>query len=89
MQGLMTVLFGVLLLAGCSTPQQRAAAAQLDMARMMALFGPACTQLGYAAGTDAWRNCVLRLDARDDLQRYGYPQGRPHCALSGYAGQYW
>jgi hypothetical protein len=71
------------LLAGCSTTQERAAAAQADVERMMQIYGPACTRLGYAAESDQWRNCVLHLSEADDIQRYGYP--------SYYAGgaRYW
>jgi hypothetical protein len=61
----------VLLLAGCSTPEQRALARQAEMDQMMVEFGPACTRLGYAAGSDQWRSCVLQLDAKADLERYG------------------
>jgi hypothetical protein len=51
----------VLALAACTTPQERAAQAQADVERMMAIYGPACVRLGYAAQSDAWRSCVLSL----------------------------
>lgn len=94
MRKLITVGIGALLLAGCTTPQQRAAAAQAQMERTMVVYGPACTKLGYPANSDTWRNCVLQLSARDDLQRYGYPHyygalGRSHWSLGGYWGPYW
>jgi hypothetical protein len=46
------------------TPQERALKQQAEMERMMAEFGPACTQLGYAANTDQWRDCVLHSAAK-------------------------
>jgi hypothetical protein len=62
-------LAALLLFAGCVTPGQRAAQMQAEVERMMAVYGPACVRLGYAPGSDAWRNCVLSLDRKNDLQR--------------------
>jgi hypothetical protein len=42
---------------------------QAEMERMVAEFGPACTQLGYAPDSDPWRNCVVQLAARNDSGR--------------------
>jgi hypothetical protein len=58
------------LLAGCATPEQQAAHAQQEMERTMAIYGPACERLGYQANTDQWRNCVMQLSYKDDVQRY-------------------
>lgn len=64
----------LLALTACSTPQERAAQAQAEIEQMMAVYGPACTRLGYANGSDQWRNCILSLNARDELQHYApYP----------------
>lgn len=79
-----TVCLAALALAGCSTPEQRAADMQAEMARMMYVYGPACAKLGYPANSDQWRNCVLQLSAKEDAQRYGYP---PYSA--GYARSHW
>ncbi len=66
-----TILAAVLLaLAGCATPEQRAAQAQAEVNDMIAIYGPACEKLGYKADEDRWRDCVLRLSARDDRRRY-------------------
>ena len=65
----------LLALAACTTPQERAAQAQADVERMMAIYGPACVRLGYAAQSDAWRSCVLSLSTKYDLQRYGPSPG--------------
>ena len=65
----------VLALAACTTPQERAAQAQADVERMMAIYGPACVRLGYAAQSDAWRSCVINLSTKYDLQRYGPSPG--------------
>jgi hypothetical protein len=83
-----------LALAGCSTPEQRAAEMQAEMNRMMVVFGPACGKLGYTTNSDPWRNCVLQLSAKEDAQRYGYPHyyagyGRSRWAVGGMWGPYY
>lgn len=60
------------LLAGCATPAERAAQAQREVGEMITVFGPACEKLGYPVNTEPWRDCILRLDARDAFMR-GYP----------------
>src|SRR5437870_5117159 len=57
-------------LAGCATPEERAAQVRADVDRMIAVYGPACEQLGYKAGEDKWRDCVMRLAARDERRYY-------------------
>ena len=47
----------LVLLAGCSTPGDRAE-------RVAQHFGPYCDKLGYARDSDAWRTCVREQDAR-------------------------
>ena len=69
------IVLAALALAGCATPQERAARAQADMQRDMALYGPACTQLGYAAGSDPWRACILQLATKEELRNNTYPAG--------------
>jgi hypothetical protein len=56
-------------LAGCATPAERAAQAQREVDDMVRVYGPACEKLGYQAASDGWRDCVLRLSARDDFLR--------------------
>ena len=53
------------LLAGCATPAERAAQIQREVEEMIVVYGPGCERLGFANGTDDWRNCILRLSARD------------------------
>ena len=69
-----TLMFLVLaaMLAGCATTEaERAAEAQRDVDEMMRVYGPACETLGYKSDTNAWRDCVLRLDTKNNLeQRY-------------------
>ncbi len=81
------------LLSGCATPQEKAAQAQAEIEQMMVVYGPACSKLGYPANSDQWRNCVLQLSAKDDIQRYGPAYyggfGRRHWGLGGYWGPYW
>jgi hypothetical protein len=56
------------LLSGCATtPQERAARVQKEVEEMLVVYGPACEKLGYAADTDPYRDCVLRLNNRDRL----------------------
>ena len=71
--------------AACSTPQERAAQKQAEMANMMATYGPACSRLGYAVDSDPWRSCILSLSAKDDLLRYGTSPGY----YSGWGPGYW
>jgi hypothetical protein len=75
----------ILLMAGCSTPQDRAARRQAEVEQMMVEYGPACTRLGYTANTDGWRACVLQLNARGDLQRYQSSPGY----YGGWGPGYW
>jgi hypothetical protein len=94
MKHLIMIGVAALALAGCATPEQRAADMQAQMSNMMAIYGPACAKLGYPANSDQWRNCVLQLSAKEDIERYGYPPyyagyGRSHWALGGMWGPYW
>jgi len=71
----------LLALSACSTPQERAAQAQTEIEQMMVVYGPACSRLGYANGSDQWRSCILSLNARNELQNYG-----PYPHYYGYGG---
>jgi hypothetical protein len=88
-------IFALVLLAGCATPEQRAMAHQAQMDRTMQEFGPACSRLGYQSGTDQWRNCVLQLSVKEDLDHYGYGPhyyaglGRGYWGAGGRWGPYW
>ena len=89
-----TICLAALALAGCATPEQRAANMQAEMTQMMTIYGPACARLGYAANSDQWRNCVLQLSEKEDAERYGYPHyyagyGRSRWAMGGMWGPYW
>lgn len=64
MRSVMLTAASMLCLLGCATPQERAMQQQVEMERMMAEFGPACSQLGYAANSDPWRDCVLQSAQR-------------------------
>lgn len=44
---------------------------QAEMERMMIVYGPACAQLGFAAHTDRWRDCIVQLAERDGFDRSG------------------
>lgn len=86
---LVAMLAGLALLSGCANPQQRAARMQAEMARLIEIYGPACVQLGYAAQTDPWRQCVLHLSTREELQRMGPSHYGGHPYWRGYWGPYW
>jgi hypothetical protein len=83
-----------LMLAACTTPQQKAVQMQAEMDRMMVIYGPACSKLGYPTNSDQWRNCVLQLSAKEEIERYGHPHyyagfGRSHWGFGGRWGPYW
>jgi hypothetical protein len=55
--------------AGCATQQERAAAVSRDVEDMMRVYGPGCERLGYRPDSDAWRDCVLRLATKDQIEQ--------------------
>lgn len=68
------LLLAALLLAACSTPQERAAYMQQKADKMMMEYGPACQRLGYSPNTDQWRACVLHLNSQEEMRDYlNYP----------------
>jgi len=84
-----TLLLLALASAACSTPQERAAQKQAEMANTMAIYGPACSRLGYAVDSDQWRSCILSLSAKDEMQRYGPAPGYyPGYWRGGYWGRW-
>ena len=60
-------------LLGCAAPGQRAEQVKAEVDNMIATYGPACERLGYKSDDDKWRDCVLRLAARDDRRYSRYP----------------
>ena len=48
MRQLIIAAASALLLAACSTPQERAARMQAEMDRIIVEYGPACVRIGYA-----------------------------------------
>jgi hypothetical protein len=57
------------LIGGCATPEQRAE----ELAGYISEnYGPTCVKLGYAAGTDSHRNCMVSMYNADQL-RYSLP----------------
>lgn len=89
------LLLTAFLAAACTTPQQRAAQMQAEMESMIQIYGPACARLGYPNNSDQWRNCVLQLSVKDELDRYGRNPhyyagfGRRHWGFGGAWGPYW
>ena len=89
------IVCAALALAGCATPQERAARLQADMERDMAIYGPACARLGYTASSDPWRACILQLGTKDELRYNAYPSayyggyGPGRWRGGGFWGPYW
>jgi hypothetical protein len=70
--------FSIAILAGCATPAEQAAMMNREVDRMIVVYGPACEKLGYKNNTDLWRNCILQMSNKDDIERYNYyPNYRP------------
>lgn len=67
----------LILVTGCATQEERAAAVQRDVDDMIRVYGPGCEKLGFKSDTDSWRECILRLAHRDDLQRREFTT--THC----------
>jgi hypothetical protein len=36
---------------------------------MMQVYGPGCERLGYTTSSDGWRECVLRLATKDQIEQ--------------------
>ena len=68
------LLVGLLVgLAGCVSTEERSARMQAEVDTMIRTYGPACDKLGYKPESEGWRDCVLRLSARDDRRYSRYP----------------
>jgi len=63
--------------AGCATQAERAAAVERDVEDMIQVYGPGCEKLGYDSNSDPWRECILRLANRDELERRA--NSTTHC----------
>jgi hypothetical protein len=63
----------LLLPAACATPEQRAD----EMAAYISEnYGPTCVKLGYEAGSEGHRNCMLSMYNTDQL-RFAAPAWSP------------
>ena len=69
----------IALLAGCATPAERAAQMQREVDEMIQVYGPSCEKLGYQKDTDPWRDCILRLSAKDSYERYRAAPRTTNC----------
>lgn len=72
MRMLITLIAGVIALAGCATPAEQAAVMNREMDRMIVVYGPACEKLGFKNDSDLWRTCILQMSSKDDFERYNY-----------------
>lgn len=79
MKQLGPLLLMIVLLSACATPEQRAARARAEVDEMIQVYGPACEKLGFKNDTDPWRDCILRLSARDDMQRVNHGPAVTQC----------
>ncbi len=75
----------VILLLGCETPADRAARVKAEVEEMVREYGPGCEKLGYTKDSDPWRECILKLRARDDI-RYSTRPTTTTCV--GHRGFY-
>jgi hypothetical protein len=67
-------LLGAALLAfGCATPAERAARMQAEVEEMIEVYGPACETLGYKRNDDKWRECIIKLAAKDERRYSRHP----------------
>lgn len=58
-------IIAALSLSACATPEQRAD----EMASYISeSYGPTCTKLGYAAGSDNHRNCMVSMYQADQVR---------------------
>lgn len=92
MPGIMRISAAIglaVLAASCTTPQEDAARAQAQMAQLMNDYGPACRQLGYTANTDPWRQCVLHMSTREQLQRMNSEVQMYGGWGPGFGGSFW
>ena len=60
----------VLFVAACATQAERAAQVQRDVDDMIKVYGPGCEKLGFKPDSDPWRDCIIRLATKDDIERY-------------------
>jgi uncharacterized protein YcfL len=82
------LMLAALLLAACSTPQERAAYQARLADEMLVEYGPACQRLGYTQNTDPWRACVMNLSSKDEMRTYlSYPYY--YGDGPGWRGPYW
>lgn len=65
----LAIALAAALSGGCASVEERAANAQREMEEAIRVQGPACERLGYKADTDPWRDCVLRLSFKEDVER--------------------
>lgn len=60
----------LLTLAACATtPEERAAQAEQEAARLKYNYGQTCESLGYQAESDKWRDCLLEMENQRLIQQ--------------------
>jgi hypothetical protein len=75
----LAIFTSLALLTGCATQADRTARMQHEVDEMIATYGPACEKLGYQRDADPWRDCVLRLSAKDSAARYSRTPTTTSC----------
>ena len=79
MRTFVTSMLVAVLAAACTTQADRTARMQREVDEMIATYGPACEKLGYQRDADPWRDCVLRLNAKDTVARYSRAPTTTSC----------
>jgi hypothetical protein len=69
----------LLLVTGCATQSERAAQVERDVDDMIRVYGPGCEKLGYKSDSDQWRDCVIKLATKDNLERYSRDNYSVNC----------
>lgn len=69
------------LLAGCAnlTPAERSLQMEKEVDEMIQVYGPACEKLGAAANSDAWRECILKLNDSKNAEYYSTRMNNTTC----------
>jgi hypothetical protein len=66
-------LAAIAFLVACASEAELLAEKQRDIDQMVRIYGPECERLGYGPNSDQWRDCVLRLNTKDTVEKGNDP----------------